>query len=75
MGGGGARAGRYYWLGSALARALTQRRKSAEAFTRFVDFMYEHPQLMREFPKTIVFRDKEVELEFDERERGIESLR
>ena len=45
------------------------KRKSAEAFKRFVDFMYAHPQLMQEFPNTIVFRDESVELAFEGDER------
>lgn len=45
-------------------------RTSAEAFKRFVDFMYAHPQLMQEFPKKIVFRDEGVELAFEGEKNG-----
>ncbi len=51
-------------------RNASRQRKSIEAFSRFVDFMYKHPDLMQEFPKTIVFRDEGVELAFDGKEKA-----
>lgn len=40
------------------------RKKGAEAFKRFVDFMYENPALIKEFPKKIIFSDETAKVEF-----------
>ena len=37
---------------------------SSQAFKRFVDFMYEHPEMMEEFPRTIIFKDDTAIVEF-----------
>ncbi len=39
-------------------------KKGIKAFKKFVDFMYENPQLMKEFPKKIIFSDNTAKVEF-----------
>lgn len=45
-------------------KSKAKHKKGEQSFKKFVDFMYEHPELIKEFPQKIIFHDGTVQVKF-----------